>query len=66
MFPHSGWANRIGNYLSVCGEVAVRAGRKVLKETDNNVSLIAGDPQGILDQQLRPHPICFKNITIII
>ncbi len=30
------------------------------------ISLIVGDPQGILDQQLRPHPINVLNIIIIL
>ncbi len=38
-------------------EVAVRAGREVLMGLDNNSSLILGDLQGILRQELRPHPI---------
>jgi hypothetical protein len=35
-------------------------------EVDDNVSLIIGDPQGILDQQLWPHPILLLNIIIIL
>jgi hypothetical protein len=46
--------------------VAVRASHKVLMELDNNISLIVGYPQGVLGQQLRPHPIHLLNITIII
>ncbi len=30
------------------------------------ISLIVGDPQGILDQQLRPSPVDVLNITIIL
>jgi hypothetical protein len=37
-------------------EVVVDVGRKVLMEAKDNVLLIVSDPQGILDQQLRPHP----------
>ncbi len=33
-------------------------------EVDDNVSLIAGDPQGILNQQLWPRPIVLINIII--
>ncbi len=34
-------------------EVAMRISHKILMEVVNNV----GNPQGILDEQLRPHPI---------
>jgi hypothetical protein len=44
-------------------EVAVRAGHKVLL-FDDNIFLIVGDPQGLLDQQLSPHPIHLLNIII--
>jgi hypothetical protein len=37
-------------------EVDVRAGHKVLIEANDNILLIAGDPQRILDHQLWPHP----------
>jgi hypothetical protein len=30
-------------------EVTVRTSKKVLTEVDNNILLIVGDPQGILD-----------------
>jgi hypothetical protein len=30
------------------------------------ISIIFGDPQGILEQQLRPHPIRLLNIIIIL
>jgi hypothetical protein len=43
-------------------EVAVRAGHKVLMEVELNILLIAGDSQGILDQQLRPHPRKWKGL----
>jgi hypothetical protein len=33
----------------------------VLMEVDDN---IVADPQGILDQQLRPHPIHLLNIVV--
>jgi hypothetical protein len=33
------------------------AGHKTLMEVDDNILLIVVDPQGILDEQLRPHPI---------
>ncbi len=35
---------------------------KVLIEVDINIFLIVSNPQGILDQQLRPHPIHSLNI----
>ncbi len=39
----------------------------VLMQYDNNILLIVSNPQGILDQQLRPHPIHhLLKITIII
>jgi hypothetical protein len=38
-------------------EFAVHAGDKVLMEVDDTILLIAVDPQGILDQHHRPHPI---------
>jgi len=38
-------------------ETIVHAGPEVLMEVDNNVSLIAGNLQGISDRQLRPHII---------
>jgi hypothetical protein len=45
-------------------EVCVHAGQKVLMVVD--ISLIIGDPQVILDQQFRPHPIDLVDIIIII
>jgi hypothetical protein len=39
----------------------VFSGLKVLIEVDDNSELIVGDPQGILGQQLRPHPISKLN-----
>jgi len=44
----------------------VRAGHSVLAETDDNLALIVGNPQGILGQQLRPRPIHLSNIIVII
>jgi hypothetical protein len=38
-------------------EVSASAGREVLMEADDNILLIVYDPQGIFDQQFRPHPI---------
>jgi hypothetical protein len=35
-------------------------------EIDDNILLIAGNPQGILNQQLKPHPIHVLNIIILI
>ncbi len=43
-------------------QVTMRAGRKVLMYVDNNILLIVGDPQGILNQKLRPRPIHLLNI----
>jgi hypothetical protein len=47
-------------------EIAVRPVPEVLMEVDDNVPLIVGDPQGILDQQLWPRPIPLLNIFIIL
>jgi hypothetical protein len=44
-------------------EVAVCAGHKVLTE-DGNIVPIVGDPQGILDGQLKPRTINLLNIII--
>ncbi len=46
-------------------EVAEHAGQNVLTEVDY-ILLIVGDPQGNLDQELRPCPICLLNVFIII
>ncbi len=35
-------------------------------EFDDNILLIVGDPQWILDEQLRPHMIHVLNIIIIL
>jgi hypothetical protein len=40
----------------------MHACRKVLKEVDFNSMLIVGDLHGILDEQLRPHPIHLKKL----
>ncbi len=42
--------------------VPVRAGHEVLMEVDNNMLLIVGNLQGILEKHLRPHPISLLNI----
>jgi hypothetical protein len=47
-------------------DVPVRAGHKVLMEADDNILMIIGDPQGILDQQLRLRPINLLIIVILI
>jgi hypothetical protein len=47
-------------------EVRVCAGHEVSMDVGDNISLIVGDPQGILDQQFRPHPIDLLNIIIIV
>jgi hypothetical protein len=46
-------------------DVAVHADHDVLVKIDDNILLIAGDPQGILDHQLRPLPIHLLNISSI-
>jgi hypothetical protein len=38
-------------------DVALCAGHKVLMKVEDNILLIVGDPQGILDKQLRFWPI---------
>jgi hypothetical protein len=47
-------------------EVTVRAGHKVLMEATNNISLVVGDPKGILDQQLKPHPMYLLDIITVV
>jgi hypothetical protein len=47
-------------------EVAVHDGCEVLMEVDNDIALILGDPQEILDQQLRPYRIHLFNILSIL
>ncbi len=47
-------------------EVALHVGHKVLKKVDDNSVPIVGDPQWILGQQLRHHPIHVLNIIIIL
>jgi hypothetical protein len=47
-------------------EVTVSVGHKVLMEVDDSISLIFGNPQGILNQQLRPCPIHILNIFTIL
>ncbi len=47
-------------------EVTVHACQGVLMEVDENSLLLAGDPQGILGQQIRLHPIDLLNIVIIV
>jgi hypothetical protein len=51
---------RLIEYTHLClswKEGAVHAGHKVLVDVDGNILLTVGDPEVILDQQLRPHPI---------
>ncbi len=43
----------------------MHVGCEVSMEVDDNIFLIVGDPQGILDQQLRTKQICILNIIII-
>jgi hypothetical protein len=47
-------------------EVAVRAGHEVLMDVKNNCALIVGDPQGILNYQLKYHPIHLLNVIIVV
>jgi hypothetical protein len=46
-------------------EVNGCAGYKVLRDVDDISALIVGNPQGILGNQLRPHPMHSLNIIII-
>jgi hypothetical protein len=46
--------------------VTERSGHKVLIEVDDNISLIVGDPEGILDWQMKPHLRRSLNIIISI
>ena len=43
----------------------MRASHKVLMQVDGKALLIAGNPQWILDQQLRPHLLHIFSIVII-
>ncbi len=45
--------------LSLCipKEVVVCSGHQVLMEDEDDILLIVGDPQKILDHQFRPHTI---------
>ncbi len=43
-------------------EIAVHAEREFLMKVENNILLIAGDPQGIFNHYLRPGPINLLNI----
>jgi hypothetical protein len=47
-------------------EVAVCAGHELLVKVGDHISLIVGNRQGILDQQLRPRPIQLLNTIIIL
>ncbi len=47
-------------------EDAVCAGHKVMIKAENYSVLIVGDPQVILDEQLRLHPIHILNIIMTI
>jgi hypothetical protein len=44
---------------------SVHVGHNVLNKVDN-ISLIVGNPQGILEQLLRPRPIHLLNIIVIL
>ncbi len=47
-------------------DVYVCGGNTVLKKVDDNSALYFGESQGILGQQLWPHPIHLTNIITII
>jgi hypothetical protein len=47
-------------------EVAIHVGHEDLVEFDDNNLAIVGNPKGIFDQQLRPHPINLLNISFIL
>jgi hypothetical protein len=54
-------------YPTIClslEEAAVRTGHKVTVEVDHNIWTIVGDPQGILDGQLKPRLLHFLDIVI--
>ncbi len=44
----------------------MRAGHEVLMEFNDNILLIVGNRQGILDQQISPHPIGLLDSIFII
>ncbi len=48
--------------MSFLEEVAMRAYLKFLLNVYDNILMIIGDPQGILNEQLMPHPINLLNI----
>jgi hypothetical protein len=60
------WLGQPNRLLSVIclslEEVSMYAGHKVLMKVDDNILLIVCSPCGILDQQLRLHPILLINI----
>ncbi len=47
-------------------EVAMRTGWAVLMEVDESILLIGGDAHGILEQQLRLHPIHLMNSIVLL
>ncbi len=47
-------------------EVAMRTGCAVLMEVDDNILLIGGDVHGILEEQLRLHPIHLMNSIVLL
>jgi hypothetical protein len=53
-------ANRAGSTCLSLEEVIVDASHEVIMEV-GYISLIVGDPKGILDQQIRTHPIILLN-----
>ncbi len=46
-------------------QVDASAGRELLMEVDDNILLNVGDPQGILNWELRHHQIYLLNVMII-
>jgi hypothetical protein len=49
------WSGQYNRLLSVCPWKKSSAGYKVAMEIVENILVIVGDPQGILDEQLRTH-----------
>ncbi len=64
MFPSNGEINSLGPCLSLFRKKSVSVMPGSLDGSYDNSVLIAGDPHGILGQQLRPHPIYLLNIII--
>ncbi len=59
---------RLIEYDPVCGslkEVARHAGNKALMEVDDNILVFISNPQRVLNEQNRPHPVHVLNIIIV-